>query len=402
MKKDSSTAPRYAKRKLEIVACATRLINSRGLGNFTIADVAREIGIVATGVWYYFKTKDLLAAACYKHAIEEYQQLLADSANADRPAQRVESFLMRFTERQRKVALGETHQICYFDEISSLEDPDIFSAYGNMFRSVRGLLDLRPSTEERVGINARTHLLLSQILWMASWIEDYDPREYGRIAKRAHDILFNGLAAPGSACNPVVLPYQVLRPPVESSPYEAYLQAATQLINEKGAASASVNNIAAKLNVTKGGFYHHIESKEDLITACFERSIETMWNVIEAAEASSETALQALTSIAATLLQYRNTADDPLLRQPALATLGETTRTHLNKKYHHIAQRFASLICDGMVDGSIRPLDANVASTMLVATIMSAGDLRIWVPTVTAETVFEQYGVPMFRGIFHR
>ena len=42
--------------------------------------------------------------------------------------------------------------------------------------------------------------------------------------------------------------------------------------------------ISARLNVTKGAFYHYNEDKDDLVKACFDRSFEIMGRMIRAAE----------------------------------------------------------------------------------------------------------------------
>jgi AcrR family transcriptional regulator len=46
----------------------------------------------------------------------------------------------------------------------------------------------------------------------------------------------------------------------------------TELVNDQGYHGASVDKIAARLNVTKGSFYHHNDTKDDLVASCFERS----------------------------------------------------------------------------------------------------------------------------------
>ena len=60
---------------------------------------------------------------------------------------------------------------------------------------------------------------------------------------------------------------------------KSFLVAATQLINEQGYRGASVDKISARLNVTKGSFYHYNETKDDLVVDCFKRSFETMRRV---------------------------------------------------------------------------------------------------------------------------
>ena len=64
----------------------------------------------------------------------------------------------------------------------------------------------------------------------------------------------------------------------------AFLLAATRLINELGYRGASVQRIAAELNVTKGSFYHHLDAKDDLVIACYRRSFDTISDAQRLAE----------------------------------------------------------------------------------------------------------------------
>ena len=77
------------------------------------------------------------------------------------------------------------------------------------------------------------------------------------------------------AAKPAQLPWNELDPQDAEgdATRSAYLKAATRLVNEHGYRGASVDRIAAQLQLTKGSFYHHHETKEELIAACFERSV---------------------------------------------------------------------------------------------------------------------------------
>ena len=57
---------------------------------------------------------------------------------------------------------------------------------------------------------------------------------------------------------------------------DTFLIAATELINAKGYRGASVDKISARLKVTKGSFYHHNDAKDDLVVACFRRTLDVM------------------------------------------------------------------------------------------------------------------------------
>ena len=75
---------------------------------------------------------------------------------------------------------------------------------------------------------------------------------------------------------------------------EDFLQSATMLINDQGYVGASVERISAALNVTKGSFYHHLNTKDELVAACFHRSVDIIMSAFLDAEANNERAIDIL------------------------------------------------------------------------------------------------------------
>src|SRR5712691_1962437 len=59
------------------------------------------------------------------------------------------------------------------------------------------------------------------------------------------------------------------------------LQAAEEVLAEKGYHDTSMDEIAARVDVAKGTLYQHFLSKEDLIFALFERQLETTLQTVE-------------------------------------------------------------------------------------------------------------------------
>jgi AcrR family transcriptional regulator len=213
-------------------------------------------------------------------------------------------------------------------------------------------------------------------------------------------ILLQGLAAPGVAWLPPQ-PLQLVREgdPSADASSELFLRAATQLINEEGYHGASVDRISAKLNVSKGAFYHHNETKDELVVACFQRTFEIMWRAIHEAERGGRSGLQVLTSIAGALVERQFGGAAPLLRTSALTTVPEAIRAALLEKFGRLSDRFASIICDGIADGSLRAVDVNIAAQMLTTAINAAAELHYWAPGLTAQTVTDHYIRPLFLGL---
>lgn len=62
--------PRASHKRERLMEAAKTLIHRQGFNQTTLADIAQESGVPLGNVYYYFKTKDQIAAA----VIEEYKQ----------------------------------------------------------------------------------------------------------------------------------------------------------------------------------------------------------------------------------------------------------------------------------------------------------------------------------------
>src|SRR5215471_15094292 len=68
------------------------------------------------------------------------------------------------------------------------------------------------------------------------------------------------------------------------------LQAAEEVLAEKGYHDTSMDEIAARVGVAKGTVYLHFPSKEDLVFALLERKVKTFQHEVEQILASTATA----------------------------------------------------------------------------------------------------------------
>lgn len=395
----SDPSPRYLRRRNAIVASAVQALNRKGVRGMTLADVASGLGIVPTGIIYYFKNKEELAAACFERAIALYVELIGVAQGHATRRERIEAFNAAYFEYRRRAALGGSDVIAIFNDVRALNVEPINQAYIEMFRAARRLFEgTGAASLSRAERNARTHLLLSQAFWAVVWLPRFETEDYSRAAARASAILTDGLATPGVTWAPVALP-PLVQTGGDAESGEMFLKAATQLINEEGYLGASVEKISARINVTKGAFYHHNETKDELVVACFERTFEVMRRAIREAEAVSKTGYQTLSTAAAALVDHQMSGAAPLLRTSALTSAPESIQPQLVAKFDRISDLFASLISDGIADGSVRPVDVNIAAQMITAAINAAAELSYWTPGTKAEQAGLFYLKPLFEGL---
>jgi AcrR family transcriptional regulator len=387
---------KYRTRQAAIMRMAVDLINHKGVRGMTLVDVAARLDMGPTGVIYYFASKEELAAACILKAIETYEALIRAAGTGATPSERLRTFVRGYVAYARDVALGARDPLAFFNDVRALDDPVVNLAYTNMFRNARGLLAPLPrGAPARQVLNAVTHLVLSQLFWSVVWLPLYDPKDYDRAADRLLDVLQNGLGAARVALSPGPSGPAAANEDVSR---ETYLRAATEIINEQGYRGASVDKISARLKVTKGSFYHHNDAKDDLVVACFRRTLDVMRRTQRAAIQTASDGWGQISTATTSLVHGQVSGATPLLRTSALTSAPEAMQSELVSGFDRISLNFASMISDGIADGSIRPVDAQVGAQMVTATINAAAELQSWTPALPAGESADAYARAFLQG----
>ena len=136
-----------------------------------------------------------------------------------------------------------------------------------------------------------------------------------------------------------MLAYCVARP-VSGDTADAFLHAATFLVSKQGYRGASIDKISARLNLTKGSFYHHNDNKQDLISACFERTFSVMRQALSLSETVAGSGWNRTSAAARSLVRYPLSDDDPLLRSSAPSALPDPMhRDRVRKTMARLAER---------------------------------------------------------------
>lgn len=402
----NAATARYAAKKEAILAAATTILNRQGVKGMTLADVAAEVGLITTSVTYYYRRKEDLAAACFMRGIDMFNALTLEAAAVTGARTQLARFLELFFDLARRIRLKEAAPIVAFGEMRALKEPlrtEVSDAFNDLFRTIRGFFDDPEfSGLDRNEATARTHLLLEQAFWTVTWLRRYDVEDYPRLRERMFDILCGGLAVGARPWAPPVLPDPNPPEALSDAAQETFLVAATRLINRKGYRGASVEDISAELNVTKGSFYHHNEAKDDLVEACFERTFSVMRNVQLAARELKADQWTRLAAASAALVEYQLSDHGPLLRASAMSALPAELRHETVERYNRVSDRFAGMISDGIAEGSIRPVDPLVAAHMLSSMLNAAASLGVWAPDVQRHEAAALFARPLLLGVFTR
>jgi AcrR family transcriptional regulator len=374
----------------------------------TLGDVAAKLGMTTPSVRYYFRNKEDLAAACLLRAIARFTALIDEAAEAADPRERFRRFVRLYVGLLRRIKLGEAPPLANFSDVRTLmaqNMTEVIDADVGMFRRMRQLL--RAPELEGLGRddrNARAYLLVNQTGWIPAWIDPYPPEDYPHIAERIADVCLDGLAAaPMGAWAPRAIASLPAAPPRDARPLsrETFLIAATELINEEGYRGASIDRIAARLGVTKGAIYHRHEAKGDLIEECFARSQEIVFMAQTAAMKLEGTGLERVIAVSAALAAFQLSPSGPLLVNAAFTALPEMDARRMLVEFDRAVNRYALMISDGVIDGSIRRLDAAIAAQVLHAGVNSVAMVPNWVADLRPERIGELYLRPLLSGVFN-
>jgi len=397
---------RFDDKREVILDGAARLFNQHGIKGGLLSELAQRVGLATNSLTYYYRKKEDLACACLQRAIDALVSMVDAAARQPALAQRIRVFFGGYLGLLADIAEGRHAELIVFSDLLSLAPPQrdpMAAAYTQMFRRVRGLLDASDAPPlEPAARNARAHLLLSTVSWARAWLSRHEPVDYTRVAMQIADILLLGLATAGNRIDGLsAAPAQatVLAEGDGAATRAAYLRAATRLVNEYGYRGASVDRIAAELQLTKGSFYHHHETKEELIAACFDRTFDVVRAAQSAALATPGSGLDRLGMACRSLLDFQMSAQGPLLRVTAWTGLPAALRDNTRRTMARLGERFAALVVEGMADGSLRIVDPSITAQVVNGVVNAAAELERWVPGTHAGNAFELYVMPLFNGL---
>jgi AcrR family transcriptional regulator len=151
----------------------------------------------------------------------------------------------------------------------------------------------------------------------------------------------------------------------------AVLRAAIELFNRKGYDATSIGDVAEELGVTKSAVYHHVPSKEHLLSEALDEALEELEAAVSAAAAADGSAYDRLRGL------VRRSVEVLVDHQPAVTLLlrvhgnGATEQAALARR-RRLDARLAALVRQAAEEGALRgDLDPDLVSRLLFGMVNS-------------------------------
>ncbi|MDE1570181.1 TetR/AcrR family transcriptional regulator [Aquabacter sp. P-9] len=149
----------------------------------------------------------------------------------------------------------------------------------------------------------------------------------------------------------------------------AVMRAATRLFNERGFHATSLDDVAARLGVTKPTIYHYLGNKDQVLLECVTFGLD---QVLEAAERSRAASGNGLARLQAFLRRFAEINMDDFGRC-VIRTGDEVLSPESAKTFRalkgQIDRAMRALVAEGIADGSIAPGDPRMIAFTLAGAL---------------------------------
>ena len=398
-----------------ILSEAAQLFNWQGSRATTLADIAGSMQLTKTCVYYYVKTKEDLIYQCYVSSCAMWlDHVQAANQLQGNGIEKIISLVKRHFYQYIDTLQGVGPHYALLSEISALDAEhaeDIMQRWSNIFADCQQMVE--QGIDEGLIEDLDPAVIVIGIFSILQWFPVWLNRSHGAnpepVIEGVLDILVNGLSAQKHQFVDIQFP-QLSGLQLDSFDREyqshikreAFYRVGAIYFNQKGYKGTSLDEIANSLDVTKGAFYYHIKNKEELLYQCFNRSLDVESRLLNKAGASQANGLKKIELSLRYLFNIQFSEQGPLIRYRALPSLDEQHRKAVLKANKNNSKILGTYIDQGFADGTLRPMDVDIAQNVLSGAVEASPELANWIADIRAPEVSAAYFNLFINGLARR
>lgn len=379
-------------RRTRVLEVAARTLNRIGVSSSSLPSIAEELGVSRAALYYYFEDQEDLVFQSYRRSCEILARHLNDASHTGSDSM---SIIDSFVDR---VLAPDAPEIASLSDLAYLQDERRSTIMGLLDGIKSSIADVLEAGHRKGELRScSSGIIAAAILGLVSWRpiartwRSSDPLSDQDLVEAVKSLLHLGIAHDRAApfqLSPMELPQASAwssnvfdAAAVVEAKQESLLAAASWLFNLKGIDATSLDEIAAKLGVTKKVIYHNLGDKQTLVAECFRRSF-AFYEEITARTASYDGARLAAITASTYAYAEANLREDiaPLAPLSGVEGLSPKVLEELNSSANRLMDAFLTFYEQGQQEGSIRPLNSRA---VLAVTPGTFEWLPKWYDTLT-------------------
>lgn len=151
------------------------------------------------------------------------------------------------------------------------------------------------------------------------------------------------------------------------------LQAAAQLFNERGFHATSLDDIAARLNVSKPTLYYYVKSKDQILLECVRQGLQMMLEGIEETRNAGGKAIDQLMTCMSIYARIVTMDFGMCLIRVSDEELPTESRKELRRLKSDIDMEFRRLVAEAVSQGSIKECDPKMTAFLIAGALSWIG-----------------------------
>ncbi|MEI9997368.1 MAG: TetR/AcrR family transcriptional regulator [Rhizomicrobium sp.] len=365
-----------ANRRARVLEESTKILNSLGISHASLPEIAKRLDVSRAALYYYFEDQQDLAFQCYRRSCELMAQRLNEAArNRTDPLAIIDAFIdaLLGARQPEFAALSETAYL-HPEQRST-----ILGLYAAIMANIADILkkgidagSLRPCSR---------HIVAEVIIGLISWLpmsrrwRTNDALTRKELVEGTKLLLRDGVAADRAASidyRPMVLSSGAMLSQsvfddraMAAARREALLTAASWLFNLKGVDATSLDEIAARVGVTKKVVYHNVGDKAALVAQCYTRSFGFYEEIARRTVAYEGPRIDALSASTHALSEASLREDvAPLAPLAGFEALPSTIRKRMQASSGRLMADYLRVFEAGYREKSIRRVNARAVLAM--------------------------------------
>lgn len=183
---------------------------------------------------------------------------------------------------------------------------------------------------------------------------------------------------------------------------DAVLSTAAQLFNERGFHATSLDDIAARLNVSKPTLYYYVKNKDDIVIQCVRRGLQTMVDGIEVSRSAGGSAIDQLMTCMSIYAHIVTMDFGMCVIRINDDELPAASRKEVRRLKAGIDNEFRRLVALGVADGSLAPCDPKMVAFLIAGALSWIGHWYLPDAGYTPDEIAQQFIATLRDGVLRK